>query len=130
MIRILGIDYGSAKIGLAIADSETTLAMPFDIIYKNSIGEQLAVLRDIIKREKIDELVVGWPLSLDNKVTAQTKKVEDFLKELAVLNLPIHRQDERLSTQAASRTTSKQDDDAIAAMYILQAYLDGKNNDS
>lgn len=133
-MAILGIDFGAKKIGLAKSDSHNTFAMPFGIIKETEPGQLLSKLSEIIKQEEITELVVGKPVSLkgDQKNTnAQLKTVNDFVIWLKNnFSLPVFEQDERLTSRQAKNlildSTQKGDDDAVAAMLILQSYLDQK----
>jgi len=127
MSQVLGIDYGSKRIGLALGDEEQKVALPFDVIENQEglIGE----LRRIIENEKIYRIVVGFPLGMSGKETVKTKEVEKFVDLLERnFNLPIITEDERLSSKMADSLfkeyKEKYDRDAVAAMVILQNYLD------
>jgi putative Holliday junction resolvase len=127
MSKILGIDYGSKRIGLALGDEEQRIALPFDVIENNEgvIGQ----LRRIINNEKIYRVVVGIPLNMGGKDTQKTGEVREFIDLLERnFNLTILREDERLSSKMADSLfreyNKKYDRDAIAAMIILQCYLD------
>jgi putative holliday junction resolvase len=116
MKTYLGIDYGGSKIGLAKATSEAKVATPLSVIHNGLEG-----LKRVIKEEEIDELVVGYPLSLSGELSKQTQVVNAFIASLEPLGKPIHKQDERFSTKSA---VSKKDDDASAASLILQTFLE------
>lgn len=124
-MKYLGIDYGDSKIGLAIADSETGLALPYKII-SNKKETILEELLDIIKNEKIKAIIVGVPFNIDNKVSSQEKKSKQFIEFLKekFIDIEIIPYDERFSTQAARKLKTGNEDDDIAAMLILQSYLD------
>lgn len=120
MKKFLGIDYGSSKVGLAMGDSETKIATPFKVIGPAELF--LEIERLIERGEGLDLAVMGLPLGLNGQPTEQTKKVEKFASELEEkISIPLVFQDERLSTSAAQKVGK---DDAVAAMYILQTYLD------
>lgn len=127
MNKILGIDYGSSKIGLAMADTETKMAIPLLVVEEKNFKE---VLKDLIKSEAIGKIVVGLPVNLNSQETAQTREVRQFIEQLKSLtNLEIVTEDERFSTAQAKRGESptklqRSRDDAVAAMYILQSHLD------
>lgn len=128
-MKYLGIDYGDAKIGLAIADSETGLALPYKIISNKKGNFLLKELQDIIKSEKIEIIIVGVPFNLSSKTSSQENKARqfiDFLRE-QLLDVEIIPYDERFSTQAAHKLQTGNKDDDIAAMLILQGYLDRLN---
>ena len=127
MSKILGIDYGSKRIGLALGDEESRLDLPFDVVdnQRGMIGE----LRRIIEGEKIYRLVVGLPLNLAGGETQKTAEVRQFIELLEQnFNLAVITEDERLTSKAADSLfrsyRQKYDRDAIAAMVILQGYLD------
>jgi len=114
-MNYLGIDYGKAKIGLALAKNNVKVATPFRIV--KSIND----ISNIIAEEKIDEIVVGYPLSLSGNKSDQTREVDKFIDEIRKLGKPVYQQDERFSSRAA---VSDSEDDASAASLILQTYLE------
>lgn len=130
-MNYLGIDYGGKRIGLATSDAVAKIARPYaTIINDNQIEFNL---QSIIAQEAISELVVGLPRGLDGQETLQTKQVRDFVKNtLAKTALPIHFQDEAVTSEAAkawleqsgSTKISKEMVDMQAATIILQDYLD------
>jgi len=134
----LGIDWGEKRIGLALGDSEVKLATPFKVV--SDINEVI----QIIKKEDIDIVVIGLPLKMNGEskeVSSGFIKFVDLLKEK--LSIPVKTIDERLTSKAADvlasdrKTTlpslklrrTKAPQDAIAAMLILQSYLDKLNKD-
>jgi len=133
-MRYLAIDYGDKRTGLAICDSAETLATPLAAI----AGQKrlLPKIADIVKNENVEAIVLGLPLSMDGKASAQTRRVLDFAQELKKhLHIPIHLQDERLSSFSAeqrlaagrfSRSKKKKRVDAVAAAAILEAFLEAK----
>jgi putative Holliday junction resolvase len=124
MTKILSIDYGSSKVGLALADLEVGVAMPWQVIKASDL--KIEKLKDYLESEEIDKIVVGLPLGLDGRETEQTKEVKRFIEKLkANLEMEIIAYDERLSTAAAVKVGR---DDAVAAMYILQDYIDKLKN--
>ena len=121
--RYLGIDYGTVRIGLALGDSEIKLAIPFMVVA--SVDEILKVIRD----EEIDEIVIGAPLTLRSEEGKMSQEVDQFIKLIeSKLNVPINIVDERLTSKAADVLEGgkkiKAERDAVAAMIILQSYLD------
>ena len=136
MTRYLGIDYGTKRIGLAVGDSEARVAAPVDVIHAGDkaaavVEAVLAVAADYA----VDALVVGLPLNMDDTEGTQAKLTRRFGSLLSERSgLPVHYQDERLSSFAAddalrgSELTQKQRKrrrDPLAAAAILQAFLDG-----
>ena len=120
--KYLGIDWGEKRIGLSLGNASTKMATPYGVV--NSRKELL----EIIKTEEIDEIVLGVPISLSgNKYLGEEfEKFHIFLKEKT--GLKIQTVDERLSSKAADSLPgtkkTKASRDAIAAMLILQTYLD------
>ncbi len=120
----LGIDWGEKRIGLALADSETKLALAFKTV------NFLAELLHIIEEEKVDKIILGQPIKLSNtkELALDFQKFYQSLKNKT--NLEIILEDERLSTKAgfslSGRAKDKADKDALAASIILQNYLDKK----
>lgn len=144
--RILGLDVGERRIGVAVTDPDRRFALPLHSIDGR---DQRAAIREIAalaKDDEVSELVVGLPLSLSGESGKQAEKSTDFARELeAQLGLPVHLWDERLSTQEAIRRVAEErpqgrerrgrtqrrpeaDTDALAASIILQAYLDHLRN--
>lgn len=135
--KILGIDYGSLTIGLAIYDVETDFIYPLKTIKRtreNILRESLREIADIIDKEKISKIVIGFPLSMDdstNDRTELTKSFADKLKLRISPDIEMVFQDERLTTIEAKEILDmhnrklkdqKKDIDQIAAMIILEEY--------
>lgn len=121
-MKLLGIDYGGKRVGLSL--SSDGLALPWRILINQGVSGLVQELVAIIKNEKIDKVVVGWPLGLKGNKTNQTREVENFFQILKNgVKLPVVKADERFSTQLAHQQGGK-DDDAQAAANILQSYLD------
>ncbi len=122
-MRLLGIDYGMSKIGLAIADDDSKMAVPFKILKEADIDKQIELVLEAIKDENIDKVIIGLPMSLKQNRTDQTGITETFVKALKEKGIDIVTADERLSSKAAQSLGIKEDD-AVAAMAILQTYID------
>lgn len=125
-MKLLGIDYGESKIGLAIGDSESKVATPFSIIKNFGIAGAIEELKSIIKKESIEKIVIGLPINDDtNKNSSQLTAVNNFLDRFkSQINIGIEGFDERFTTQEAQRLVGSGRDDDIAAMLLLQSYLD------
>lgn len=120
--RYIGLDYGEKRIGVALGDSESKIAIPFDVV------ANVDDVVKIIQSEEIGEIVVGLPLTMKSESGAMVQTVSGFVAELiARTSLPVIEIDERLSSQAADKLLGAKDKsrrDAVAAMVILQTYLD------
>ena len=135
--RILGLDYGERRIGLALSDPLGIIAKPLAVIDRQKTADHISKISEIISERKITSIVVGLPLTLKGKYSKQTEIVLDFIKQLkADLKIPILTVDERLSSIAAEKSLQEQSVktgyekgrvDETAAAIFLQEYLDSKS---
>jgi len=141
-VRVLGIDYGARRIGLALSDATATLASPWRLLQRppSEAETHRIMLKEIDGLAKADDgleaVVVGWPRRLDGSPTHQTAIIETFARLLETkIAVPVVLQDERLSShEAEARLAVRESDwrkrkaklDAAAAAIILQDYLDGR----
>lgn len=139
-MRVLGIDYGGRRIGLALSDATATLASPWRLIARPA--SEAATLRLLVGEiaqliagdDGLEAVVVGWPRQLDGSATDETSRVERFARSLETqIGVPVILQDERLSSHEAELRLSvnepdwrrrKRSLDAAAAAVVLQDYLD------
>lgn len=134
MSRILALDVGDERIGLALSDETNTLARPFGVILRTSGSASYKQLVQVIDNNQVDHLIVGWPLLPDGSAGKQTRSVQAYLRGLAAFtSIAVVLWDERLSTveaneimnaNAHSRRAQNARRDAVAAAVILQQYLD------
>tara|TARA_Y100000780_G_scaffold168112_1_gene152971 strand:+ start:919 stop:1332 length:414 start_codon:yes stop_codon:yes gene_type:complete len=136
MGRVLGVDYGDSRIGLAMSDPIKIIASPFKTILNEGNEKCLQVFQSLIKEKDVEAIVVGLPIGLKGQETVQTKKVREFANLLYALKLPIHLEDERLSSVSAEKSMIQQNIktghnkgliDQRAAAIILQQFLDKQN---
>lgn len=141
-MRVLGIDYGARRIGLALSDPTATLASPWRLIDRPAseaatLQLLLVEIRNLLSEDDgLAAVVVGWPRRLDGSPTHQTPQVEAFARALGQqVAVPVILQDERLSShEAESRLAIRERDwrrrkqklDAASAAVVLQDYLDGR----
>jgi putative Holliday junction resolvase len=135
--RLLAIDYGSKKLGIALSDISLTIASPLTIINRINLSKDIDAIMRLIKEHQIVGLVFGFPITMDGIEKQACQDVRLFTtKFLTKHQIPIYFQDERLSTRAATRVLiesninrKKRDliDDKIAACFILQGALDKIN---
>ena len=134
MGRILALDVGDKRIGLALSDPLKMIANPLETLFRTTIIKDMAHLLDIINQKEVELIVCGMPVSMMAKETEQTIKTKQFVDELSKrTDLPIKLIDERLTTSSAERVlieggvrreNRKQVIDKVAATIILQNYLD------
>jgi putative Holliday junction resolvase len=129
--RILGLDIGDRRIGVAMSDPRGILASPLAIIDRTDESSDISAILDIVERNQVGVVVVGLPFSMNGSIGPQAEKVQSFTQELSKhTKVPIEYRDERLTTVSAqrllrmSRKGRRVRDDAIAAALILQGYLD------
>lgn len=133
--RLLGLDPGKRRIGLALSDVSLLLASPYGTLQRRRLKENAAEIKVLKDREKIGGLVVGWPLTLEGEEGPAAQSARDWAAALAeAIGIPATLWDERLSTQAAVRMLIDEADlsrkrrgkvtDKVAAALILQRALD------
>jgi putative Holliday junction resolvase len=148
-VRILGLDVGERRIGVAAADSETRVALPVGVVERSEPAADAAAIARLMEEQKAEALVLGLPISLNGSLGPQARAVREFGDELvARLGLSVEYWDERLSTVEAQhrlappagrkskggRSTKRGRAprgrlDAVAAAIILQSYLDRRAGD-
>jgi len=131
-MRVLGVDWGEVRIGLAVSDETGTIASPYKVIPNG--GEAAQAVVNAASVTGAEEIVVGYPLTLTGAEGPATERVQDFAREIQRrVSVPIKLVDERFTTKAAeeklraagaSREKVKKTADAAAAALILQTYLD------
>jgi putative Holliday junction resolvase len=132
--RILALDVGNRRIGLAVTDELGITAQGLRTLERTSKRRDMETLKKIARKYDVGEVVVGRPMHMSGDASSQSDKVEKFARELSeALQLPIHFYDERLTSWEAhelldreglSREEKKGKVDQIAATLILQGYLD------
>ncbi len=133
---ILGIDFGTKRMGLAVSDLSCTIATSYKILYRKTLEKDLLELKTIIEEKEIGAIAMGLPLQMngeEGEIAAEVRKFTVVLEEN--FSLPILLWDERLSSSAVESFLIKEVDlsrkkrakvlDASAAAYILQGVLDG-----
>ena len=141
MMRIMGLDYGSKTIGVAISDPLGITAQGIEIIRRedeNKLRKSLRRIEELISEYQVEEIVLGFPKNMNNTIGERAQKSLE-LKEMLErrCSLPVIMWDERLTTVEANRTLMESGVrrenrskyvDMIAAVFILQGYLDAKAN--
>ncbi len=136
-MRIMGIDYGDRKIGIAVSDEMGWTGQGLEVLTRKSQEHDLNRIKDIIQQYSVTEIVVGLPKNMNATIGPRGEICIEFAKTLQqILNIPVHLWDERLTTVSANRTLIEGDVsrkkrklvvDKLAASLILQGYLDNLN---
>lgn len=139
-MRILGLDYGEKRIGVAMSDELGITAQGLTTIHRRNRKKDLEEVAAIAKEYGVEKIVMGYPLMLDGSEGIQCDKVKSFARQLELLlSVPIVFQDETLTTKAAEeilreanvkREKRKLVVDKVAAGMILQSYLDSRTGNS
>ena len=135
-MRILGIDYGDARIGTSVCDELETMAHPLRTYKSESMRKNIDTMSTLAKSENVGLIVVGLPLNMDGSEGARASKTRAFASVLSkVSGLAVELVDERLTSVeaeeimnriAVKKSKRKEIIDTIASQIILQSYLDGK----
>ena len=136
--RLLGLDLGKKRIGVAICDSNKKVATPYTTFIKGNLNDFLNKLKKIISENNIQGLVIGNPINMDGTYGKSAQSVNDFSKLISKnISLPVTLWDERLSSSAAYKLSSEIDVKAAkkikkidenSAAFILQGAIDFLNN--
>jgi len=136
--RLLGLDLGSKRIGVAICDDRQSIATPFRTIHKESAAKFIDELKLIIKENNIEGIIVGNPINMDGSLSRSSQSIKDVCKNiLKNIDVPLCLWDERLSTVGAFNLSSQLDVnvskkvksiDKNAAAFILQGAIDYLKN--
>ncbi|MCF8009790.1 MAG: Holliday junction resolvase RuvX [Clostridiales bacterium] len=135
----MGLDIGNKTIGVAVSDLMGLTAQGVEVIRRSgSIEEEMYSLQNLINEKEVNRIVVGLPINMNGTIGPQCEKVLEYKEKLeTVLQLPVETWDERLTTVEAerllinadmSRKKRKSVIDKMAAVIILQGFLDSKNN--
>ena len=133
-MKILGLDVGEKRIGIAVSDELGYTAQGVTVLHRQEMGDDLGELRELVAAHNVSEVVVGLPKNMDGSLGAGAQKVMAFAKTMEEsLSVPVILWDERLTTVEASRVLLEADlsrkkrkkvVDKVAAVLILQGYLD------
>ena len=137
MARVLAIDYGTKRIGLAVTDPMQMIANGLDTVHANEV---IAYLKDYLSKEKVERFIVGLPKRMNLEASASEKSIQPFIRQLEknFPDVPVSRVDERFTSKIAMQSMidgglskkGRQDKklvDKISATLILQSYLEQKD---
>lgn len=133
-MRIMGLDVGEKRIGIAVSDPMGWTAQGHSVLTRGKLQDDIEHLGQLCAEYKVDKIVLGFPLNMNGTVGPKGEEIQEFGKMVQeALNLPLEYWDERLTTVAAqkvlleanmSRRKRKGVIDKVAAVHILQGYLD------
>jgi putative holliday junction resolvase len=127
MSRIMALDYGAARCGVALSDPSGTLATPLPVVERAGTRKGLTRLAEVISSSGAERVVVGLPLTLAGEEGPQAAETRDFVERLRRrVQVPIELYDERLTTVQAERSGGSADADSRAAAHLLEAFLDSR----
>lgn len=137
-MKILAVDYGDARTGLAVCDEMEMLASPFGTIYESFQPKLVKKIIEKIKESNAKEVVVGYPLNMDGSIGVRAEKCKEFANLLKEeIGIPVYLWDERSTTVSAHRVLNETNTrgrkrkavvDQVAAVMILQSYLEYRKN--
>jgi putative holliday junction resolvase len=126
-MRVLALDYGSARCGCAVSDPTEVLATPLPSISDPGSDRGLDEIARLVGEREVDEVVVGLPVSLSGEEGPQAAEARAFAERLAErLDVPIGTFDERYTTALARRTPGRLPEDSRAAAHLLESYLSAR----
>jgi putative transcription antitermination factor YqgF len=125
-VKVLALDYGSARTGVAISDPTGTLARPLGVVEKAATDAGLQRVVELIREEEAERVVVGLPLTLRGAKGTQARETERFVKALReAVDVPVETFDERFTTALASQSGGRSTpEDARAAAHLLSSWLE------
>jgi putative holliday junction resolvase len=129
-MKVLALDYGSARTGVAVSDATGTLARPLTVVERAASEAGLRRLAELVESEDPERIVVGLPLTLRGETGHQAEETGRFIAALRnAVSVPVESFDERFTTSlAASAPSSRAPEDARAAAHLLESYLTWSSN--
>jgi putative Holliday junction resolvase len=124
-VKVLALDYGSARTGVAVSDPTGTLARPLGVVEGAATESGLAELARLVREEEAERIVVGLPLTMRGTRGEQVAETERFVEVLrGAVDVPVELFDERFTTDLAQQTPGAAPEDALAAAHLLSTYLE------
>ena len=133
LTKYIGIDYGKKRTGISISDYDKIISFPLETVDTSNL---INYLKDLTKKEKIEKIIIGKPLKLNNKIHALENEIVDFIESInrAFPNISIHRVDERFTSKISNKILNQLETkkkirmdksiiDKISASLILESYL-------
>jgi putative holliday junction resolvase len=123
-MRVLALDHGSARCGVALSDPTGTLATPLPVVERPDTKKGLAAIAGLVEEAGAERIVVGLPLTLSGDDGHQAAEARTFAEKLERrVSVPVELHDERFTTRLAERTGGEGDADSRAAAHLLESYL-------
>lgn len=123
-MKVLALDYGAARTGVAASDATGTIALPLGVVERAATPAGLARIGELVREQGAQHVVVGLPLTLRGEHGQQARETEDFVRALReVLDVPVETYDERFTTAIAAQVSGGAPEDARAAAHLLEGYL-------
>jgi putative Holliday junction resolvase len=133
-MRVLALDFGSARCGCALSDPTGTIVTPIDTVERPASKRGIKQLRELVSEREVERVVVGLPLSLSGADTEQTREARAFAERLSRYlgaGVPVEMHDERFTTRMAQRESisraSSASEDSRAAAHILESWLEARS---
>lgn len=124
-MKILALDFGLARTGVAVSDTTGTLARPVGVVERASSAAGLDRLAALVAEHEAELVLVGMPLTLRGERGEQARATEEFVAALGErLDVPVETYDERFTTTLAGQTGGRAPEDAVAAAHLLQGWLE------
>ena len=124
-MRVLALDYGAARTGVAVSDATGTVARPVCVVARAATEPGLDRLAELVAEHEAELVVVGLPLTLKGEHGAQARETAAFVEALRErLAVPVEMEDERFTTTLAQQTGGRAPEDALAAAHLLQGFLE------
>ena len=129
-MKVMALDYGSARTGVAVSDPTGVIARPLCVIERVRSEAGLEELVQLVDNEEPEQMIVGLPLTLRGEHGEQARETEAFAEKLrGILDVPVLLWDERFTTDLAQQTPSTSPEDARAAAHLLSGYLAWSSGD-
>ncbi len=124
-MRVLALDFGAARTGVAVSDATGTIARPLGVVERAATPAGLARIAELVTQEEAERVVVGLPLTLRGERGTQAEATEEFVSALRkAIQVPVKTYDERFTTALASKDGGDAPEDARAAAHLLESYLE------
>jgi putative Holliday junction resolvase len=128
-LKVLALDYGSARTGVAVSDPTGTVARPVGVVERAAGGPGLARIAELVREHEVERVVVGLPLTMSGARGEQAAETESFVLLLReTIDVPVESFDERFTTDLAEQSGGETATDALAAAHLLSSYLTWSSN--